>query len=93
MKIFTVFDGPANAYLPPFFFHAAGQAVRAFTDSANDDQHLIGKHPADYTLFEVGTYDDATGIFENVQHINLGNGLEVAEQPALPHLVNAQTER
>ncbi len=80
-KIFTVYDGPAGAYLAPLFFQSAGQCVRAFTDSANDQENLIGKHPADYTLFEVGTYDDASGIFENIMHINLGTAIEMINRP------------
>lgn len=61
-KIFTVFDCKAEAYLPPFLLHAKGQAIRAFTDMANDPNHVFNKHPEDYTLFELGEFDDGSAI-------------------------------
>ncbi len=57
-RIFVVFDSKASAYLPPFFMPEAGQAVRVFSDMCNSPDHAFGKHPEDYTLFEIGTFDD-----------------------------------
>lgn len=57
-KIFTVYDSKAKAYLPPFFLHATGLAIRAITDCVDDPEHQFYRHPADYTLFECGTFDD-----------------------------------
>lgn len=63
LKVFTVYDVKAKAYLPPFFLPEMGMATRAFGDCVQDAKHMFGKHPADYTLFCVGTFDDATGLF------------------------------
>ncbi len=60
-RIFVVFDSKARAYLPPFFMPEAGQAVRVFADMCKDSSHAFGKHPEDYTLFEIGTFDDREG--------------------------------
>ncbi len=60
-RIFCVFDSKARAYLPPFFLPEAGQAVRSFKDACNDKAHAFGQHPEDYTLFEIGTFDDREG--------------------------------
>ncbi len=60
-RIFVVFDSKARAYLPPFFLPEAGQAVRSFKDAVNDPKHAFGQHPEDYTLFEIGTFDDREG--------------------------------
>lgn len=57
-KCFAVFDQKAKAYLTPFFLHNSGMALRAFGDCVNDSQHQFGKHPEDYVLFEVATFDD-----------------------------------
>lgn len=61
MKVFSVYDSAAGAYLQPFFMASRGQAIRAFTDLVNDVSHSFSKHADDYTLFELGTYDDASG--------------------------------
>ncbi len=75
LKLFSVYDEKAKAYLPPFALPEKGMAVRTFGDCVNDKNHAFGQHPEDYTLFEVGSYDDTKGkITENKQTI--GNGLE-----------------
>lgn len=57
-KIFAIHDEKAGCYLPPFVLHAIGMATRAFSDACNDLNHQFGQHPADYTLFQIGDYDD-----------------------------------
>lgn len=76
-KVFSIYDAKAEAHMPPFFFAATGLAIRAFADMANDPSHTVGKHPEDYSLFEIGTFDDAIGVFENHEaKIPLGTALE-----------------
>jgi hypothetical protein len=62
-KIFTIYDSKAEAYLSPFFMSAKGQALRAFGDSVNDPNHQFNKHAEDFTLFELGEYDDLSASF------------------------------
>lgn len=76
-KIFTVYDSKAEAYLPPFYMQSKGQAVRAFQDSASDPQHQFFRHSGDYTLFELGEFDDQTASFQMLHTmVNLGTALE-----------------
>lgn len=63
MKIFAVYDSAVAAYMSPFFMHSRGQALRAFADTAEDASSSIGKHPKDFTLFELGEYNDSTAGF------------------------------
>lgn len=60
-KVFGVRDCKAEAFLQPFFSVNSGAAVRAFADAANDGQSPIAKHPGDYNLYELGSFDDASG--------------------------------
>lgn len=83
LKIFTVHDSKAEAYLPPFFMSSRGQAIRAFTDTIADRSTQFSKHPADFTLFEIGEYDDQKGTltqYETKQ--NLGLALDFIPQQA-----------
>ncbi len=76
-QVFTVYDQKAEAYLPPFFFTTLGQAIRAFADSTNDPNHMFNKHPEDYTLFVLGTYDDGNAAFtSHVTPTSMGTALE-----------------
>lgn len=64
LKAFCVFDSKVEAYMAPFFMNSRGQALRAFADTAADSSTQIGKHPADFTLFELGEYDDSNASFD-----------------------------
>lgn len=75
-KIFVVHDTKAEAYLPPFFMGQLGQATRVFSDCVNSKDHQFGKHPADYNLFHMGSFDDNSAEFQITPPKILGNGLE-----------------
>lgn len=77
-KIFSVFDVKAGAYLPPFFLPETAVAVRCFSDCVNSDDHQFGKHPGDYTLFELGSFDDSVCLVScTPSPVKVVNGLEV----------------
>lgn len=61
MKIYTVRDVKAEAYLNPFVLRSKGEAIRGFADEANRKDSAIGAHPEDYVLFELGSFDELTG--------------------------------
>ena len=87
-KIFTVYDSKAEAYLPPFFMASTGSAMRAFEDSIHDTTTQFAKHPEDYTIFELGTYDDATATFELCKTpISLAKAIELCNHPEPMELV------
>lgn len=60
LKVFAVRDMKALAFLQPFFSNATGAALRAFGDACEDDKSPFNKHPEDYVLYEIGSYDDCT---------------------------------
>lgn len=61
--VMAVQDLKARAFVVPFFVPTSAVGVRAFRDCANDPQHAFSRNPADYALFELGTFDDVTGVF------------------------------
>jgi len=61
LNAYTVYDNKALAYNVPFFTSTDGQAVRMFADLANDSNTAVGRHPSDYSLFFIGSYDDQKG--------------------------------
>ena len=66
-KIYSLFDGPATAFTQPMFFHTDGQAIRAVAASVNSqEENHISRTPADFTLFQLGTYDDKTGVIQSL---------------------------
>lgn len=89
MKVCTVFDSKAEAWLQPFFTPTTATAVRAWEKVANEEGHEFHSNPADYTLFEIGQWNDVEGyITMHDAKISLGTALEMKHnQPAMGHPV------
>lgn len=63
----------------PFFMPSKGLAIRAFSDTAQDSKSSIAAHPADYTLFELGEFNDSDCSFALLKTpVSLGLALELA---------------
>jgi len=76
-KMYTVYDSKAEAFLVPFFMRTKGEALRAWQQAVNDEQTQFSKYPSDFTLFEIGEYDDSTGtVVMHEAKISLGSALE-----------------
>lgn len=76
MFIYSIYDTASAAYMRPFFQQSDGQALRSFSDIANDPNHDIGRHPEDYTLVRIGTFNDQTGKIDPENPESLITGLE-----------------
>lgn len=61
-KVFSVHDKAVQAFLPPFFCRSKGEAIRSFSEAANDPQRFA-RHAVDYDLVELGEFDDNSGLF------------------------------
>lgn len=64
--IFAVRDQATDQFGNPMFLVSAGQAHRSFADEVNRDdaQNQLNRHPTDFALWELGTYDTDTGLFD-----------------------------
>ncbi|QXP08645.1 MAG: nonstructural protein [Arizlama microvirus] len=82
MKLIVIatYDLATETYGRPFFVHHAGAAIRSFMDEIKNPESEIGKHSADYELFELGSYDDSTGQFSvPPQPVRLVRGADFKE--------------
>jgi len=78
MKLmFSVYDSAAKFYSDPFYALTKGQALRDFISACNDKNTYLNKHPADYTLFFLGTFDELTGAVQmELTPMALGKAIE-----------------
>lgn len=62
----SIRDRAADVFGQPFYVAALGQAVRSFADEVNrpDEKNTIWRHPEDFDLYELGVFDDASGVFD-----------------------------
>lgn len=80
--VFAVFDAKAEAYLPPFTTSTFGIAERLFTDMVNEPGQQFNRHPEDYTLYLIGTYDSHTAELQTAALKPLITGLQALSSPA-----------
>lgn len=61
--IVAVKDLAAQAFGQPFFVSSTGLALRSFRDEVNRraDDNQMSRHPEDFELYCIGTYDDESG--------------------------------
>lgn len=77
LKVCSIFDSGVEAYMPPFYVMHKTDAIRKFTDWVKEPNSNMSKYPAAYTLFELGEFDQATGLFNfHTSHIPLGVATE-----------------
>lgn len=92
LTCYSLFDRKALQYHPPFHFSTDGQAVRALADLVEDANTTVGRHPSDFVLYCIGTFDDSKGAmepFSPLRHVIDAIAL-VKLQPALPFPVPGQ---
>lgn len=64
-KVFSIYDAKAKAFQTPFYMVELGQALRAFEDLCKDTDTLVYRHPEDFQLYEIGSYDDSNAKHES----------------------------
>lgn len=63
-KIFSVFDSKTEAFLPPFSLKTVGEAERVITSMVSDPNNNFCKYAEDFTLYELGTWNDENCKYE-----------------------------
>jgi hypothetical protein len=65
LTVLAVRDRAVDAFGQPIFVAAAGQGIRGFHDEINRaaTDNTMFAHPEDYDLYELGTWENDTGLF------------------------------
>lgn len=74
--IVTVRDKKTGLYGKPSFVEHTAEVVREWDVIRKDPNTKIGKHPEDFDLFQVATFNDETGEVTQLNpHIHLATGV------------------
>lgn len=76
LMICVVFDKAVECYMQPIFVRHVGEAIRGFTDEVNSKDSPMNRHPSDYVLYLIGTYDAASGWITPEQPTSLITALQ-----------------
>lgn len=69
-KIFTIKDKAADSFLKPIFFENEALVIRELQNCTMDSKHNFHKHASDYSLWQIGDYDDQSSkISTLVDHV------------------------
>lgn len=67
LEYFAIHDAKTGYYMNPWGALSVAAALRSFRDLVNEPGHELGKHPEDYTLFHVATFDQENGRYVPVE--------------------------
>lgn len=76
-KAYAIHDSKIGAFTAPFFVRNEGLAIRSFERAAMNPEQTMHTHPADFTLFEIGWYDEQTGSLVGEQPRSIINGIHL----------------
>ncbi len=83
LKIFSIYDSKAEAFIQPFFSPTTATAIRQMEQAVNDETTDFNRYSGDYTLFEIGSWNENKGeIITHEFHINLGLASTFLNSPA-----------
>ncbi len=84
LTLCTVKDRAADAFGRPMFVRSIGEAIRSFSDEVNrkDADNQLYNHSDDFDLFELGEFDDNTGLMtlhDQPKLVSLGKQVKITE--------------
>lgn len=80
INVYSVYDKAVKAFAPPFYARSAGEAIRSFQQLCTDPQSNVSRHPTDFVMFGLGTYDDSTGLFSTQEPMRMIGASEILGQ-------------
>jgi len=80
--IFSVYDSKVSVFSSPFPQPNSAVAIRAFALAANTVGNDLYNYPTDFSLFQIGLFDDETGHLSSISHVNHGPASQYKNQEA-----------
>lgn len=68
LQVFAVRDSATGSFGSPMFLVSDGHAMRVFGDEVNRvaDDNMLARHPGDFELYKLTTFDTSSGRFAPV---------------------------
>ncbi|WNK13317.1 MAG: nonstructural protein [Microvirus sp.] len=64
VKLYSLFDASVGIYSQPFAAQTVGQAYRMIHELALSGDHAIGRYANEFSLYDLGWFDQVEGILE-----------------------------
>lgn len=86
MKMFTIHDTKAESYGQPMCFKTTAEAIRNFGVWCKDPESNLNKFSSDYSLIELGEFDESNGEIKTHQLRIIANASEFVLSSIPTHL-------
>jgi len=73
LPVFAIYDSKAQYYGTPWTQPNLQVAKRAFADIASEPGNPVFNNPTDFSLVEIGEFNDETAVITACDHINYGS--------------------
>lgn len=70
-KVVSIYDLKACVFHRPICAVNTGAAMRDFGDATKDEKSILCTHPEDFQLYEIGEFDDNTGLVTSLTPMKL----------------------
>lgn len=67
VRVFSIYDEKGLNYGPLMTWPHKGQALRWFMDLVRDPKTTVGTHAEDYKLYELGEFDNVSGVMVSLK--------------------------
>lgn len=71
LQAYSLYDGKAKTFQQPFFLQNDDVAKRSFYELVNDEKTVVNRHPGDFCLYNIGSYDDEKGSMHKITPMDL----------------------
>lgn len=65
--VFSMYDKKTKVFSDPHCYRTIEEARRSFGQAAQDEKTLINKHPDDFELYFVGTFNEENGYYQPLE--------------------------
>lgn len=91
-KVFSVYDGKVKVFSRPFMDQHTGSAQRSFELACKQEESPFAQFPADYVLYEVGTFDEESGrLSANNPVVQVAAAIDHVRRPAVPRSLSSSS--
>lgn len=73
MTIFAIYDKKAEYFLQPMFSRNVSQMIRDLDQVVSDEKSVLHRFPADFALYQLGDFDESSGVIANVDKLKIGD--------------------
>jgi len=80
LKVFSIRDNKLDTFTSLITHTHTGQAERTLMELARDKQTAIAKYPDDYTMYQIGEYDEQSGLMTSIQPVQVMSAIQAVKQ-------------